>query len=61
VNLTYAHALVVIVVLLSVTVLGVEHVIRGESITNVYIACLGSLSGHAVGYAAGKESERDGK
>lgn len=63
-NLTYAHAIVVVAVLVSVTILGAQHVVSGESITNVYIACLGSISGHAVGYAAGgaahERKERDG-
>ena len=53
-NLTYAHAIIVVAVLVSATTLGLNHLITGESITNVYIACLGSISGHAVGFAAAK-------
>ena len=57
-NLTQTHCTVVALLVICVTLLGVAHTLDSEDITNVYIACLGSLSGHAVGYAAAKIEEK---
>lgn len=53
-NLTQAHIAVVAIVVVCTTILGYVHSLESGDITNVYIACLGSLTGHAIGYAAGQ-------
>jgi hypothetical protein len=53
VNLTQAHVAVVALIVVCATLLGALHTIQGDAVTNIYIACLGSMGGHAIGYAAG--------
>lgn len=55
-SLTIIHGAIVGLIVVCATVLGVSHAISGGDVTNIYVGCLGSLSGHAVGFAAGKES-----
>jgi hypothetical protein len=57
VNITQAHIVVIGLIVLSTTILGVTHAIATGDITNIYIGCLGSLSGHAIGMAAEKQQQ----
>lgn len=57
-SLTRGHVILIGLVVVCTTVMGATHAIASGDITNIYIACLGSLSGHAVGFAAGQQSER---
>lgn len=59
-NLTHTHCIVVALVIICATLLGVSHTLQSGDITNIYIACLGSLSGHAIGYAAAKSNNGNG-
>lgn len=59
-NLTWAHIVVVVTVLICTVTMGADHVIRGEQVSNILIACIASLSGHAVGYAASVQAENKG-
>lgn len=54
--LTLGHLLVVGLIVLCTTLMGIEHALTGSEVKDIIIACLGSLSGHAVGYAAGKSA-----
>ena len=56
-NITQAHIVVIALIVISTTILGVSHAIQSGDVTNVYIGCLGSLSGHAIGVAAQKEHD----
>lgn len=58
-SITQAHIIVIGLIIISVTVLGLSHTIQSGDITNVYIGCLGSLSGHAIGMAAEKQRGSD--
>jgi len=58
-SITAAHIVVIGLIVISTTILGVSHAIASGDLTNVYIGCLGSLSGHAIGVAAQKEREID--
>lgn len=57
-NITQAHIIVIGLIIISTTILGVTHTIASGDVTNIYIGCLGSLSGHAVGMAAQVQSDR---
>ena len=55
-NLTQAHVVAVCLIVICATLLGATHAMGSSDITNIYVAALGSLSGHAVGYAAGQKA-----
>lgn len=56
-NLTVLHGAVVLAVILATTVLGLGHVLAGPDIQTIFVACIGSLAGHAVGYAAASRAQ----
>jgi membrane protein DedA with SNARE-associated domain len=56
--LTVAHIACVALIVVCTTILGATGGISSSDATNIFVACLGSLSGHAVGYAAGRDVER---
>lgn len=57
-KITTMHLVVVVVVIISATIIGAKHMLTSQDLTTVYIGCLSSLTGHAVGYAAHSQDTR---
>lgn len=57
-NLTQAHVAVVALTVICTTALGLAHVLEHSDLQTIYLACLSSLTGHAIGHAAGEAHAR---
>ena len=54
-NIGYAHAGIAAIAIIAAAVCGGLHAIAGSEVQTIIIGALGSLSGHAVGFAHGAQ------
>lgn len=57
-NLGYVHAAVAALAIAGACFCGVLHAIAGSEVQTIIIGSLGSLSGHAVGFAHGLQAQK---